>query len=329
MGGKCWRLVNDQDGVPQITLRDAFVHVGTEVFMNEVGLWVQDGMHGDHIADDGEGEGMFDEIFEDHKVHNYMRLLDFFQVMVDTKDYIHDVQDKLKQCWVAYNAPATEFQMAPAPPKWGHKGKRWTAILQIVPNITRLIQCLEDNFSVKEEHGELLDAEIQRLCQYYKKTDFGFPILALACCLLYLREEAAQSMECLRQAVLFKSFCTHDHDGDGFLSMLEFRELLFEVVDDDVHEDVKKAIDDNIGKQWRQLDRDEDGSVSFTEYFIWRHLGEAKQLFSPLSFKDLKQLKNLESRAERLSKLNKAPSVTWPTPTGSPKVSSVSGTPGT
>merc|ERR1712032_619220 len=113
--------------------------------MNEIGLWVKGtGMlkDNDEIPDDN--EGTMNEVITDHKMSNYLRLLEFFEVMGSIEDHISGARRKLLDVWLAFNAPATEFHIAPC--KYHPREyRRWKARRELIPNEERTAQQLKAN----------------------------------------------------------------------------------------------------------------------------------------------------------------------------------------
>jgi Ca2+-binding EF-hand superfamily protein len=261
----CYRVINDQDVVPTLTMNRAFAHVGTQVSMNEIGLWVEE-------EPEDDGEGGVDEFLTDHKLGNYMRLLDYFEAISTARHQVNHFEDKIQDVWEAYVTRDGNGESAV------HRTSSLVGLVSprapTMPGTPLMAKILNEYFGVDEARAFLVEPEVLRLCSTYRAERFSYPIFVTACARLFFGRSDDDNWEAQSWARRYAEFAAYDVDNTNFLSRREFRQMITDMMPSEFRDpSVAQKFLADAEEQFKKMDVNSDQQISFQEYVVWHKLG--------------------------------------------------------
>lgn len=251
-----------------LTMNNTFSHVGTRVSMNEIGLWIEEEPEDDE-------EGGVDEFLTDHKLGNYMRLLDYFEAISTARYHVKDFEDKIQDAWEAYVSGDSggELRM--------EKTNSPSSLIEFVsprapamPGTPGMAKILNEYFGIDAARAFLVEPEVLRLCSNYRADRFSYPIFVTACARLFFGKSDHENWEAQSWARRYAEFAAYDVDNTNFLSRREFQRMITDMMPVEFREPgVARKFLADAEEQFKKMDVNSDQQISFQEYVVWHKLG--------------------------------------------------------
>ena len=293
-----WRCVQDQDIVPSLNFNFPvykYAHVGTNVFLNEHGLWINPK---DEVLEVETDDGTLMELLNDHFITGYRELLLNFEatlaVPAATRDLLNDIWSRYlrskervqvvmciteepclvkKIGGVAGKAAGQALGIDEDHPAGGSfYGGPPPPVMQItpvrihVPDAAALKEGLTKRLDppMSEDRARLLDAMMRELNHRPEGAPCKWRHFFSAVYKLHFHAKEKEYWKFISE--LRTMFDKHDLDADGFLYVTEFENFAA------AHNKGVPLTKDEVAKAVRKFDVSMDGTggrLSFGEVVMW------------------------------------------------------------
>jgi len=184
------------------------------------GLWIGQSWHQE--LDSKSGSGML-EMFTDHLIGYYQRLLDLFQATVSAHRAESSTLEKLQQAWKVYLRSADRVQAVMTVARAA--SDTVNVVHVAAPNTAGMRRVLQEGLELDDMELDLLETEMLRLVWWYGATEIDWSIFAIAAYHLFFSPDETERKWRRACARWRKTFSQFDLDHDEFLDRVEFEGL--------------------------------------------------------------------------------------------------------